>query len=144
MNRLFFFPLSQNTLAYLMIAFTLQKWLKAYFPFSIFKKFRGILNYSCCVTKWLEASLPFSVGAKFRRLIQKKIVWFQNQGALFLDLFSFETQQCESSLKIALGVRNLKKSKKSAPWVRNQTISCESSIQIKCAWISNRSPMETC
>ena len=66
----------------------------------------------------------------------KKNVWFWTQGALFTNWFTFETQRCESSKKKCVWSSKLKKSK-STPWVWNQTISCKSLSQIKCASSSN-------
>ena len=77
-----------------------QKWLKVSFTFPIVAKFGGVLNDSCYVTKKLEVSLPFPVVTKCRDLLLKRIVWFQTQGALFSNLFSLETEQCELSKKI--------------------------------------------
>ena len=95
-----------------MIAVTLQRWLKAYFPSSIVAKYRGILNYSCNITKRIEASLPFSVGKKIYDSLLKQIAWFRTQGTLFSDLFSFEIQRRKLSFKKCAWSSKLNKSEK--------------------------------
>ena len=86
-----------------MIAVTLQKLLKASFPFSIVAKCCGILYDSCYAKKLLEASLSFSVVTKSRDSLSKKNVWFRTQGELFSYLFSLELNDANRVKIVRLG-----------------------------------------
>ena len=79
----------------------------------------------------------------FFSLAQNAVIIFLNKffgfelKVCFFWPFFCESQQCELSFKGCVWSSKVKKPIKSAPWVRNKMISCESSSQRKSTWGSN-------